>query len=212
MRACNAQQAETQDAESIQNLKDAHSGHIVGTPPKYSGESAFNFYWPYREETYEIVCEKAQDLAFGICALAIFTGDIIAEASRDRFLKGVSGFHYSVDQILSYANDQTINRDLKEIIFLSMLADGGVLTRVSDGVYQKSDLEVQHVLGAAWGKKRSYELNLKHERLHVYWEQSERLRKAYEARYLALADEERQGILNACKQYNQNNEAQIIEE
>lgn len=191
----------------------SYPGRTIGAVPAYAGESAFTYNWPYRAQTYELVFAQSAELAASIYSLAISAGDISKDVSRERFLRGVSGFHYSLQQVLDFVNGADFSQlHPEEHALISWLQDDGVIARNAEGQYQAGTSGIKHILGAAPGKKRSYELNLKHERLHVYWDQDEALQRTWQERYSALSANEKSAVHKKLKQYNQDNEPQLIEE
>lgn len=69
-----------------------------------------------------------------------------------------------------------------------------------------------HILAASQGKKRSFSDNLRHERLHVFWDEDSVFRERAQQEWKTLSEEERQKIRKTLHQYAQENEAQLVEE
>lgn len=185
-------------------------GRLLGGATDHEGLYSFKASWKYRSDTYELVFARGEDLARCIYSLAIHAGDISADTKPERFYRGVSGFHYSIDQVVSWLN-HTAAADLSadEQKFIQMLYDDKVIS-LSGGRYQAAN--IGHILGSAPGLKRSYEQNITHERLHVLWDCDAGMKAKFTNQFKALSAEEQAAVRQSLKQYNQSNEAQLIEE
>lgn len=186
-------------------------GLIIG---KAQGEadSAFDYKWKYRERAFEMHFEKASDLSHSIYSLALHTRDISPKLPKEKFFKGVPGFHYSTEQIVTWLNDpEKMPLSTEEKQFVAQLQQGGVVS-LQAGRYVGSD-SIDHVLGAAPGKKRSFAFNLRHERLHVFWDEDPQFRTRYQAEWLGLEEAEKLSARqNELRNYAQGNEQQLVEE
>lgn len=69
---------------------------------------------------------------------------------------------------------------------------------------------VRHVLGAAPGHKRTFGDNLRHERLHIRWDEDPGFREKSEKQWAALSDDQKAQARRQLPQYPA--EAQLIEE
>ena len=174
----------------------------------------FNERWPQREVTYEMYFPKTGPAGLMVYGLAVHAGDITSTVSRDRLARGAPAFHYSVKQITDWANDAARGNCPalypEEQAFLDRLVRDGVIIRVS-GLYW-ADRRIKHVLGASPSKKRTLNQNLNHERIHVMWDEDPNFREKYLNLWRTLSEEEKRDILEKLKQYNPENEMQLIEE
>lgn len=186
---------------------------IVYGQPAGTGESSFFYQWQYRPKTYEMHFQDPVKLASGLRSLALFTHDISPELDPEKFYKGVTGFHYSTRQIADWLNHslatrQTLNQAENE--FAGELLKNGVVTISSTGFAPGA--KINHVLGAAPGKKRSFAQNLLHERLHVFWDENNQMRQTAHAAWKNLTESEKEAIRKRLKNYDQNNGEQLLEE
>jgi hypothetical protein len=90
------------------------------------------------------------------------------------------------------------------------LLDDGIV-RIVDGKAAPGGA-VRHILGAAPGTKRSFETTLRHERLHVLWDEEATFSGEYRQRWDAMSAGEKQEIRKSLSVYSQSNEAQLTEE
>ena len=197
-----------------------NSGHFVGFPGWIVGKCKINpdglFFenWRYRNTTYEIYFFTKAKLAQMIYDLAIFSKDLDKSVSLARFKKGAQGFHYSTEQVVTWANvlserQQNIaSADAKA--FLEKLHNDKVLFK-SEGSYSATG-RIQHIIGAAPGKKRRLALNLNHERWHVMWDENSQFRELYLGKWQSLSDSQKKTLLQGFIGYNQEREMQIVEE
>ena len=174
----------------------------------------FSEKWPYRSVTYEMYFPSKKPLARAIYGLALFTKDLKPSVTLARFEKGAGGFHYSTEQLVGWANAVGEGRQKfytsEEKAFLEKLVQDKVMVKVN-GRFRQIGM-IRHVLGVAPMKKRSMVLNLKHERLHVMWDENQKFRETYISRWRGLTDEEKQEVYKQLKGYNPEKEMQIIEE
>ena len=173
-------------------------------------QALFRQSWKYREITYESHFGSSVALASEIYSLAIHTGDITPDTPKDLFLRGVQGCHYSISQVLEWANDGRAAKSEEELGFIKRLEEDKVIAK-DRGVYVAAG-KVSHVLSAAAGKKRTFELNLNHERLHIRWDEDASFREQGKRGYEAREEQGRAEALKKLKRYNPKNRAQLIEE
>ncbi len=173
-------------------------------------ESSFNYNWKYRKSTYELHFASSEKLAKSIYGLAVFTADVSKEVPLSKFKKGVQGFHYNVHQVCDWINSKNLNLSYDESWLLGLLIADGVIV-LSDGKFIPSN-KIKHILGAGPGRKRSFEQNLRHERLHVFWDEDKKFREVWKDRWNKMAKEQKENEIKNLKNYNQNNPNQIIEE
>lgn len=187
-------------------------GIIYGQAPG-TGESSFSYQWKYRPRTYEMHFQNPETLAKGIRSLALYARDISPDLPPEKFYKGVTGFHYSAEQIAGWLNHVIRNNEeLKpeENAFAGEMLKSGVV-RLGDHGFM-ADGEISHALGSAPGKKRSFAKNLLHERLHVFWDEDRQMRDDARSAWGRMSASGKDEIRNRLKNYNQNNEDQLIEE
>jgi hypothetical protein len=170
--------------------------------------------WKYRAVTYELYFASPAVLARSVYGLAIQSGDVDKAMPLDRFEKGVRGFHYSVAQVCVwfdavFADDRAIHTDEERRLMRWLLDDGVV--RVVDGKVVPGGT-VNHILGAAPGRKRSFESTLRHERLHVLWDEDTVFSGEYRQKWDAMSASEKQEVWKKLSAYSQDNEAQLMEE
>lgn len=170
--------------------------------------------WRYRAASYEMYFASSPVLARSIYGLAIQSGDVDRTMPLERFEKGVRGFHYSATQVCAWINavlaEQTpIYTAEERRLILWLLKDGVV--NILEGVAVPG-ASLHHVLGAAPGKKRTFEAALRHERLHVLWDEDPGFAAASRAQWAALSEPEKQAARKRLAAYAQSNEAQLIEE
>jgi hypothetical protein len=170
--------------------------------------------WKYRVGTYELYFASSPVLARSVYGLAMKSGDVDEAMPLDRFEKGVRGFHYSVAQVCAWidtvlADDRAVHTDEERRLMRWLLNDGVI--RIVDGKAVPGGT-VKHVLGAAPGKKRGFEINLRHERLHVFWDEDAAFSGQYRRKWEAMSAGEKQAIRKSLSAYSQSNEAQLMEE
>ena len=177
-------------------------------------QGLFHDAWPARAQTYEILAASSRDLARSIYGLALYTHDLDQSVDLARFEAGAQGFHYSMDQLVGWA-DAVLAGEFplytgEELQLLSWLLQDGALA-VEEGRVASTGL-VGHVLGAASGRNRSLELNLDHERLHVLWDESPAFKLEWQARWRDLSDAAREEVFAQLSGYDRENLEGIIEE
>ena len=187
-------------------------GRVMGAPQGL-GTAAFDYYWKYRRRTYELHFDNPAALAGSVYGLALHAGDVSPSLPREKFLGGVLGFHYSVNQICNWLNAVAAKRQTLsagESAFVGILLLDGVIT-MADGGWQGTG-KARHVLGAAPGKKRGFAENLRHERLHVFWDEDSAFRARELDAWRKMPEAERAQVRAQLKNYAQDNEPQLIEE
>lgn len=187
------------------------AGRLMGqTSPEF--EKAQAEAWAHRSLTYEIYHHEAQSLARLVYALARHSGDIDQSMAPERFVTGVKGFHYQIGQVCDWLNDLLAGRSadpaLDEMVLAGLLLEDRVLT-VKGGRFVPAG-PVRHILGAAPGRKRSFADNLRHERLHVAWDEDPDFRQKARKEWDALGQERQAQARRQLPQYPA--EAQLIEE
>ena len=190
-----------------------YQGKIIG-PWSVQPEKLYFEDWPHRSETYEILSGSRAELASLIYGLALYTKDLDKSVSIQRFEKGAMGFHYSIDQVVDWANaiqDGKFGfKSPGEIVFLNGLVQDQVLKMDNDK--WSSTEKVAHIIGATAGKRRGLSLNLTHERVHVLWDEDPNFREDITKKWNALALERQKEIIASFKGYDQTNIPQMIEE
>lgn len=187
-------------------------GKIIGKAQGH-GESGFEYPWKYRSTVYEMHFENPEQLARGIYSLALHARDVDESLPVEKFYGGVLGFHYSAPQVAAWLND--ILKDHKplsaeENAFAGLMLQEGVVKIGKNGF--EPGRRVTHVLGAAPGKKRTFERNLHHERMHVFWDEDKSLREKETAAWQAMNETEKAEARKAFKNYAKGNEKQLVEE
>ncbi|MBF0102828.1 MAG: hypothetical protein HQK77_18150 [Desulfobacterales bacterium] len=195
------------------NLAD-YPGVIIGQDCSQC-QQLFNEKWQYRKLTYEILCSKQDMLAEMVYCLALFSHDLNKTISLEKFKKGAQGFHYSIDQVVEWANAVTNNprhffKIAFEKMFFDLLQKDKVIIK-KNGFFEPAD-QILHVLGVSSGTKRTIEFNLNHERIHIFWDQNSAFREYYIEKWNRLSSEEKQESIQALKGYNTENELLMIEE
>lgn len=198
------------DLSTFQTDVAGWPGMIYGNE-QGEGESSFNFAWPYRHIAFEMHIQDQKQLSAMIYSLAVHAKDISADTPRDKFYKGVSGFHYSIEQICAWLNDPNkIELNAEERGFVQQLENHGVIKKEANQYISASS--IKHVLAASASKKRSFERNLRHERLHIFYDEDQDFRDSCLKRFKALDIAEQKEILKKYSHYNQENLPQLIEE
>lgn len=185
-------------------------GELLG---RSNGQDAFEYPWKYRAKTYEMHFADPRQLARGLYSMALFVGDISNDLPREKFYSGVTGFHYSASQIadwLNWAIQNHIALNEAESEFAGKMLANGIIMLGKNGF--EATGAIHHVLGAANGKKRTFEQNLLHERLHVFWDEDKDFQNQAMTEWNSLSGEEKENIRKMLKNYNQQNEAQLTEE
>lgn len=170
--------------------------------------------WKYRATTYEQHFASQRALAASVYGLALSAGDIDATMKRDVFLNNVLGFHYSVAQVCSWlmpaGGTPPLPLTVDEQNFVDELKQDGVIA-LEQNQCSAAGL-IQHVVAATQGRKRTFEQNLRHERLHVFWDEDQEFRDASYSEWKTLSEQQRVEVKNELHQYAQSNELQLIEE
>ena len=191
---------------------DEFPGWMAGqweTPP----DALLRSPWPYRSQVYEVLFPDRALLGRTIYGLAIYAGDVDGTMDRERFEGGVQGFHYSLDQVIGWANETLWNRKQflpEEKDLLNHLVQDGVLVK-QGGLFAQAG-NIKHILGAAPGRRRTIDLNLTHERIHVLWELDPDFRARLTQRWQSLTEEEKEAVYSRLSGYNRENTVLIIEE
>jgi hypothetical protein len=194
-------------------VQKGNPGRSVGenaAPATFMRESA----WKYRARTYELYFASSPVLARSVYGLSIQSGDVDKTMPLNRFEKGVRGFHYSVAQVCAWidavlADIRAVHTDEERLLMRWLLNDG--IVKIVDGKAMPGGT-VNHILGAASGKKRSFETNLRHERLHVLWDEDAAFSSEYRQKWNAMSAGEKQEVRKNLSTYSQSNEAQLMEE
>ena len=176
--------------------------------------TAFVHPWKYRHNTYELHYEDPAMLAATVYGIALHVGDIDESLKVERFIGGVLGYHYSMQQVCAWLN-AVANGDfplpkLDEMQLALLLLQDEILV-VKDGHFISSG-KVNHVLGSAPGKKRTFSDNLRHERLHVFWDEDASFREQSLSRWNELSAEKQDAAKKELSRYASGNERQLIEE
>ncbi len=200
--------------------KKASGGTSGATPGKLVGpvtdemKTLHAQAWRYRAATYELYCDDSQALARTVYGIALHAGDIDASLAPERFIRGARGYHYSVGQMCDWINDLMSKKGeeprFDELVLLGLLLQDRVVT-VREGRFVPTG-RIKHVLGAAPGAKRSFADNLRHERLHIFWDENADMRRQTEKQWRALSAAEKDKARKALAQYAQGNEEQLMEE
>lgn len=170
--------------------------------------------WRYRTVSYELYFAFSRELARSVYGLAIQNGDVDPTMPLERFEKGVRGFHYTIRQVCLWidavlAGDIALQTGEEQQLLLWLLKDGVVDLR--DGKAIPAG-RIHHVLGAAPGGKRTFETTLRHERLHVLWDEDPVFADTFRKKWQALSESEKQAARKRLAAYAQGNETQLIEE
>ena len=199
--------------ETAAGVTGAAPGRIFG-PATDEMKALHANAWRYRAVTYELFYGDSQELARTVYGIALHAGDIDASLSPERFIKGARGYHYSVGQMCDWINDLMRKKEAEprfdELVLLGLLLQDRVVT-VREGRFVPTGT-IKHVLGAAPGAKRSFADNLRHERLHIFWDENADMRRQTEEKWRALNAAEKDKARKALAQYAQGNEEQLIEE
>lgn len=174
---------------------------------------AFSEAWKYRPMTYELHYDDTKTLARAVYDLAVHSGDIPVTTPREQVENGVQGFHYSVDQICTWIDDVfsgkrgTVSHD--SLVLIGYLLKDSVV-RVDQGKFKPVD-PIRHILAASAGSKRTLDDNLRHERLHVFWDEDESFRQHVRSAWDAMSDAGRKEAENKMKQYANNFDLRLEE-
>lgn len=188
-------------------------GRLIGVS---AGErmSAFVENWKYRSTTYELHYDDPAALARTVYDIALHTGDIDKSLAHDRFVKGVLGYHYRTEQICRWFNDVVGAKfpapTLDEFVLAGLLLQDGIIT-FNSGRFVPTG-KATHVLAAASGKNRPFAANLRHERLHIFWDEDKAFHEKGLQDWQALSPDERAAAKKQLSRYAGDNEKQLIEE
>jgi hypothetical protein len=177
-------------------------------------ERIFSFPWRYRSMTYELHYEDSEALARTVYGIALHSGDIDESLAPQRFIDGVLGYHYRTEQICAWLNavgeKKAPDPALDETLLVGLLLQDRIIG-LANGRFTPTGA-AGHVLAAAPGKKRPFFLNLRHERLHIYWDEDGAFRENAQKSWEQLSGEEREQALKKFSRYAKDNERQMIEE
>lgn len=191
----------------------AMPGRLLGTVTP-ERRKAFTQPWRYRDITYELHFETPLELARTVYSLALHAKDVDKSLPLEKFLGGVLGYHYSTQQICDWINDIAAGKfpsgELDENALLGMLLKDAVIT-IRNGIFVPAG-KISHVLAAAPGKNRTFAANLRHERLHCYWDEDSEFRDKAQAQWNALSEAERADAVSKLGRYAQGNKNQLLEE
>ncbi len=196
----------------------APAAPAAGFPGRIIGEldqehkAYFTQNWKGRALSYELYFASSEELAKSVYDLALFAKDIDESLAKDKFYRGVLGFHYNKGQVLAWAKSlYKSGMTAKDYPYLlQLLLEDKVLILDAEGFTFAEG--IHHVLAASAGKKRTFASTLEHERLHVLWDEDTTLREKQIAKWHALSDAEKSQVRKDLHQYAQDNEAQLIEE
>lgn len=188
-------------------------GRVLGKSDR-DRESVFQYNWRYRSVTYELHYDEPTALARTVYSLALHAGDIDKTLAPERFIGGVLGYHYSTEQVCAWLND-ALDRKISssafdETVLVGMLLQDGVIT-LKDGRFQATG-KIRHILASAPGKKRQFAANLRHERLHIFWDEDKAFREQGQQDWKNLSESARAEALKQLARYASGNEKQLIEE
>jgi hypothetical protein len=192
-------------------------GRILGALSE-ERETIFAFPWRYRSLTYELHYEDSEALARTVYGIALHAGDIDRSLDPEKFVGGVLGYHYKTQQICDWLNavgkknvpDPAPDPAMDELLLVGLLLQDRIIG-LENGRFSPSGT-VSHVLAAAPGKKRPFSVNLRHERMHIYWDEDDTFREKAMHDWEKLSGEEKEQALKKFSRYAKNNERQMIEE
>lgn len=202
-------QIETEDPNDDHRYPGRIIGHWTERP-----EKIFYTNWPYRGTTYEMYFARKNKLGRAIYGIALFVKDIDPSITLSRFERGAQGFHYSIEQVINWANvvlqgNMKFNTNEEFILLYWLMEEDGI--SIDQGRWTSTG-KIKHLLGIAPGRKRSLKLNLNHERYHVIWDEDTAFRQKYTTEWNQLSEDKRNDILEGLKGYDKSNIKQIIEE
>lgn len=192
--------------------KENCPGLILGPAPG-KGESAHSHVWKYRAQTFEIHYARPAELARSIYSLALFVHDVSPNLPREKFYGGVLGFHYEAAQIAAWLNHALAEHAAlspEENAFAGYMLRSGIV-KIGEKGFEPGG-KINHVLGAAPGKKRKFAENLRHERLHVFWDEDEAFREREMDAWNSQPEAEKEKARGELKNYDPKNESQLVEE
>jgi hypothetical protein len=191
----------------------AAPGRLLGvvTPER---QKVFAAPWRYRAVTYELHYQEPSALARTVYGIALHARDVDKSLAPAKFVGGVLGYHYTCAQVCDWLNDVLAGNcaapAMDETVLVGMLLQDRVIT-VSAGRFAPTG-NIAHILAAAPGKQRSFDANLRHERLHTYWDEDKHFREQAQGKWRELAEGERKQALKKLARYAKSNEQQLIEE
>lgn len=191
-------------------LSEAFPGRYIG---KTDNLTEFTTPWSHRTSTYELHFEDKNFLGRAVYSLARYCGDISEEISRIRVANGVEGFHYSSSQICDWINaifKGSIEAPVAEEFYLASLLLRDGVVKLENGTFHPSS-KIGHVLASAPGKKRSITENLRHERLHVLWDEEDSIQRIARSKWSSFSEAQKKEIRESLKGYA-NNEELLLEE
>ena len=188
-------------------------GRTIGEDPAIDGFLSKSG-WQYRASSYELYFASSRILARSVYGLAIYSGDVDKTMPLERFEKGVRGFHYSMKQLCGWIDTvrcgvMPLHTDEERQLMQWLEEDRAI--RVING-RTVADADIHHILGAAPGKKRSFDATLRHERLHVLWDEAPGFADSAREKWAAMTDGEKAEIRKTLAAYAQSNEPQLMEE
>ena len=194
-------------------IENQYPGKIIGEWPEKPRKLFFTD-WSNRGTTYEILFSNKKELGRSIYGIALFTRDIDRSIRLERFERGCQGFHYSISQVVNWAN-AVLNGKLKldtneEFSLLYFLMHDGAISIVRSKWVATG--RIKHILGATTSLKRDLKLNLNHERVHIVWDEDLNFREKYKKKWNKLPEKNKKQILQNLKNYDRTNIKQIIEE
>jgi hypothetical protein len=208
--------AQTGNAGTVSHAQKTEKrapGRLIGkkTPER---EKSFKAAWRYRSGTYELHYTDSEALAKTVYGIALFVGDVDKTLDVSRFISGVLGWHYTTRQLCDWLNavlDKKFEKpELDELVLVGMLLQDRIIG-IDEGRFTPTGA-ASHLLAASPGKKRAFADNLRHERLHTYWDEDKNFRETYTEKWKNLSDEAREQALKKLSRYAAGNEQQLIEE
>jgi hypothetical protein len=196
-----------------QRIENQYPGKIIGKWPE-KPEKLFFTDWSYRGTTYEILFSQKKELGRSIYGIALFARDIDRSITLERFERGGQGFHYSISQVVNWANavlkgELKLNTNEEFNLLCSLMHHGAI--SIIKGKWVATD-RIKHILGATAGLKRDLKINLNHERIHVIWDEDPNFKDKYIKKWNKLPEKNKEQILQNFKNYDRTNINQIIEE
>jgi hypothetical protein len=198
---------------SAQKAEKRTPGRLIGkkTPER---EKSFKTSWRYRSDTYELHYTDSEALAKTVYGIALYAGDVDKTLDVSRFVSGVLGWHYTTRQLCDWLNavlDEKFEKpELDELVLVGMLLQDRIIG-IEEGRFTPTGA-ASHVLAASPGKKRAFADNLRHERLHTYWDEDKNFRETYMEKWKNLSAEAHEQAMKKLSRYAAGNEQQLIEE
>lgn len=206
-------------APVAQNSKRVSAPAEIVFPGRLLGQAnparttLFQNNWGQRTNTYELHYEEPTQLSRTVYGLALHARDVDNTLPQEKFINKVLGYHYSIDQVCAWANALLNNEhktNLDDNILLGMLLMDKVLV-LNQGRFEPGGT-VKHILAAAPGKKRSFADNLRHERLHVLWDEDPIFKQAMLKLWEELPEQKKTEAKAGLNKFAKDNERQLIEE